>query len=176
MWWVTSQKNGASALGLQRILGLGSYRTAWALLHKLRRAMVRPGREQLAGRVEVDETYVGEEEGVRAQSHWDASPSAAVGQLAWAVFSSGVVTLLPDNLRDLTTGVRTKVLVKNRESVRTNGKAERFIRTALREWAYAHTTTPPSRVPNTSGTGSTAAIDAVHTPVSTPSRPTADSA
>ena len=41
MWWVTSQKNGASALGLQSILGLGSYRTAWALLHKLRRAMVR---------------------------------------------------------------------------------------------------------------------------------------
>ena len=36
MWW-TSQKNGASALGLQSILGLGSYRTAWALLHKLRR-------------------------------------------------------------------------------------------------------------------------------------------
>ena len=36
MWWVTSQKNGASALGLQSILGLGSYRTAWALLHKLR--------------------------------------------------------------------------------------------------------------------------------------------
>ena len=67
MWWVTSQKNGASALGLQRILGLGSYRTAWALLHKLRRAMVRPGREQLAGRVEVDETYVGEEEGVRGR-------------------------------------------------------------------------------------------------------------
>ena len=45
MWWVTSQKNGVSALGLQSILGLGSYRTAWALLHKLRRAMVRPGRE-----------------------------------------------------------------------------------------------------------------------------------
>ena len=59
MWWVTSQKNGASALGLQSILGLGSYRTAWALLHKLRRAMVRPGRERLSGRVEVDETYVG---------------------------------------------------------------------------------------------------------------------
>ena len=44
MWWVTSQKNGASPLGLQSILGLGSYRTAWALLHKLRRAMVPPGR------------------------------------------------------------------------------------------------------------------------------------
>ena len=59
MWWVTSQKTGASALGLQRVLGLGSYQTAWTWLHKLRRAMVRPGRDRLAGRVEVDETYVG---------------------------------------------------------------------------------------------------------------------
>ncbi len=68
MWWVTSQKTGASALGLQSILGLGSYRTAWALLHKLRRAMVRPGRERLTGRVEVDETFVGgEEKGVRGR-------------------------------------------------------------------------------------------------------------
>jgi transposase-like protein len=54
-----------SALGLQRVLGLGSYKTAWAMLHKLRRAMVRPGRDRLRGIVEVDETYWGgEEEGV----------------------------------------------------------------------------------------------------------------
>lgn len=59
VWHVTSQKHGASALGLQRVLGLGSYVTAWSWLHKLRRAMVRPGRDALAGRVEVDETYVG---------------------------------------------------------------------------------------------------------------------
>jgi len=59
MWWLTSQKVGANALGLQRSLGLGSYRTAWLLLHKLRRAMVRPDRERLAGTVEVDESYVG---------------------------------------------------------------------------------------------------------------------
>jgi transposase-like protein len=59
MWWVVAQKNGASALGLQRVVGLGSYKTAWAWLHKLRRAMVRPGRDQLAGEVEVDETFVG---------------------------------------------------------------------------------------------------------------------
>jgi len=59
MWHVTSQKHGASALGVQRVLGLGSYETAWTWLHKLRRAMVRPGRERLQGRIEVDETYVG---------------------------------------------------------------------------------------------------------------------
>lgn len=59
IWWVTGQKNGASALGLKRMLGLGSYRTAWTWLHKLRRAMVRPGRDRLSGVVEIDETYVG---------------------------------------------------------------------------------------------------------------------
>ncbi len=58
-WYLTNQKNGVSALGLQRVLGLGSYQTAWAWLHKLRRAMVRPGRDLLSGEVEVDETYVG---------------------------------------------------------------------------------------------------------------------
>ena len=68
MWWVTSQKNGASALGLQRVLGLGSYKTAWTWLHKLRRAMVRPGRDRLSGGIEVDETFVGGlEEGVRGR-------------------------------------------------------------------------------------------------------------
>lgn len=68
MWFVTSQKNGVSALGLQRGLGFGSYETAWTWLHKLRRAMVRPGRDALRGVVEVDETYVGgPEEGVRGR-------------------------------------------------------------------------------------------------------------
>ena len=62
MWLITSQKYGISALGLQRSLGLGSYRTAWAMLHKLRRAMVRPDRDRLHGLVEVDETYWGARE------------------------------------------------------------------------------------------------------------------
>jgi transposase-like protein len=68
VWWVTSQKNGASAMGLQRVLGLKSYKTAWTWLHKLRRAMVRPDRDRLTGRVEVDEAFVGGlEEGVRGR-------------------------------------------------------------------------------------------------------------
>ena len=62
IWYVTSQKNGASATNLQQILGLNSYQTAWTWLHKLRRAMIRPGREKLTGVVEVDETYVGGED------------------------------------------------------------------------------------------------------------------
>lgn len=59
IWQITSQKYGANALGLMRVLGLGSYHTAWEWLHKLRRAMVRPERERLTGIVEVDETYIG---------------------------------------------------------------------------------------------------------------------
>jgi transposase-like protein len=68
VWWVTSQKSGVSAMGLQRVLGLKSYKTAWTMLHKLRHAMVRPGRDRLQGRVEVDEAFVGgEEEGVHGR-------------------------------------------------------------------------------------------------------------
>ena len=68
MGFITRQKNGMSALGLQRALGLGRYETAWTWRHKLRRAMVRPGRDRLTGEIEVDETYVGgPEEGKRGR-------------------------------------------------------------------------------------------------------------
>jgi transposase-like protein len=62
IWWVTTQKNGASAMGLQRVLGLKSYTTAWTWLHKIRFAMVDPARTKLNGTVEVDECYIGGEE------------------------------------------------------------------------------------------------------------------
>jgi hypothetical protein len=79
IWHITSQKTGASALGLQRVLGLGSYQTAWTWLHKLRRAMVRPGRDRLDGRVEVDETYVGGwDEGQRGRPRAGATHKALV--------------------------------------------------------------------------------------------------
>lgn len=74
MWYVTNQKSGVSALGLQRVLGFGSYQTAWTWLHKLRRAMVRPGRDRLHGVVEVDETYVGGvDEGAKGRANEDKS-------------------------------------------------------------------------------------------------------
>jgi transposase-like protein len=62
MWWVVAQKTGASAHNLKDFMGFGSYETAWLWLHKLRRAMIREGREKLSGIVEVDETYIGGEE------------------------------------------------------------------------------------------------------------------
>jgi len=81
-WHVCSTKNGASALGLQKLLGLGSYETAWAWLHKLRRAMVIPGRDLLSGDVEVDETFVGGDEpglrGGRSRASKKALVAAAV--------------------------------------------------------------------------------------------------
>jgi len=59
IWYVTNQKHGISALGLQRALGIGSYHTAWEWLYRLRHAMVRPNRDRISGTIEVDETYVG---------------------------------------------------------------------------------------------------------------------
>ena len=59
IYLVTSSKGGISAMELQRQMGFGSYGTAWAWLHKIRRAMVVPGRKPLSDRVEADETLVG---------------------------------------------------------------------------------------------------------------------
>jgi len=61
-WMFASGKDGLSALSLQRALEIGSYPTAWAMLHRLRSVLVRPGRDRLTGTVEVDETYIGGEE------------------------------------------------------------------------------------------------------------------
>lgn len=61
-WLLATQKDGVSAQSLQRALEISSYQTAWAMLHRLRSVLVRPGRERLAGRVEVDETFIGGEE------------------------------------------------------------------------------------------------------------------
>lgn len=61
-WMFATAKDGVSALSVQRTLEIGSYQTAWAMLHRLRSVLVRPGRDRLAGTVEVDETYIGGEE------------------------------------------------------------------------------------------------------------------
>jgi transposase-like protein len=88
MWWITNQKCGVNAVGLQRLLGLGSYKTAWTCLHKLRRAMVRTDREQLSGRVEVDETVIG---GERRGAHgWHADKKKALVVVAAEIRGEGI--------------------------------------------------------------------------------------
>ncbi|WP_238992209.1 IS1595 family transposase [Jiangella ureilytica] len=125
IWFVTSQKNGVSALGLQRVLGFGSYETAWAWLHKLRRAMVRPDRDRLSGTVEVDEVMVGGVDVGTAGAGGDKVPvmvaversegqrlgrmraqiAAAPGTLQLVTFAAGVVepgsTIHTDGARGL---------------------------------------------------------------------------
>jgi transposase-like protein len=97
MWYVTSQKNGASALGLQRVLGLRSYQTAWAWLHKLRRAMVRPGRDHLSGWVEVDETYVGGwEEGMKGRRRGEKSLIVIAAQAEGNAIGRIRMRVIPD--------------------------------------------------------------------------------
>ena len=61
-WLLATGKDGISALSVKRTLEIGSYQTAWAMLHRLRSVLVRPGRDRLPGVVEVDETYIGGEE------------------------------------------------------------------------------------------------------------------
>ncbi len=78
-WQMTSQKHGVPALGVQRSLGLGSYQTAWAMLQRYRVAMVRPGRDRLAGHVEVDEGYVG---GVESSAQGRKTETKAIVAIA----------------------------------------------------------------------------------------------
>ena len=59
IWWMVAQKSGVSAKGLQKVLGIGSYKTAWTWLHKLRLLTINPERQKLSGTIEVDETLVG---------------------------------------------------------------------------------------------------------------------
>jgi hypothetical protein len=58
-WHFATGKDGISALSLKRTLEIGSYQTVWAILHRLRSVLVRPDRERLSGKVEMDETSIG---------------------------------------------------------------------------------------------------------------------
>jgi transposase-like protein len=82
---------------MQRVLGLRSYETAWAWLHKFRRAMVRPGRDRLCGEVEVDETYVGgPEEGVHGRQTHDKAIVAVAVEIRGKGFGRIRLRVVPD--------------------------------------------------------------------------------
>jgi hypothetical protein len=79
-WLFASGKDGISALSVKRTLKIGSYQTAWAMLHRLRSVLVRPGRERLSGVVEVDETYIGGfEPGLPGPCSWQEGPGCCRG-------------------------------------------------------------------------------------------------
>jgi transposase-like protein len=113
VWFMTSQKNGLSALGLQRVLGFGSYETAWAWMHKLRRAMVRPDREMLSGAVELDEVFLGQETRGKAGGVKDkisitvaveVLPNRALGRVRLAVTPQATTRSLLDFAEQTITG------------------------------------------------------------------------
>jgi len=97
LWWMVAQKNGVSAAGLQRVLGLGSYRTAWTWLHKFRRLMIFPGRDKLTGKVEIDETLVG---GKRTGKRGRGAEGKSLVVIAVEILEKGTgrvrMTMIPD--------------------------------------------------------------------------------
>jgi transposase-like protein len=135
MWYVTSQKNGVSALGLQRVLGLGSYETAWVWLHKLRRAMVRPGRDRLSGVVEADEIYVGgKRRGLRGRATEGKSLVLVAAQAEGAAIGRIRLGRIPD-FTGATLGRTLQTFVEPGSVIQTDGlRAYR----ALTEWGYIH--------------------------------------
>jgi transposase-like protein len=96
MWWISTQKTGGSARGLQRLLDLGSYQTAWAWLHKLKRGMVRCGRDPLQGPVEIDDAFIGGEE------------SGVVGRQSLTKARIVVAVEVKSELRQVTGRIRMK--------------------------------------------------------------------
>jgi ISXO2-like transposase domain/Transposase zinc-ribbon domain len=110
IWYVVNQKNGVSALGLQRVLGFGSYQTAWAWLHKLRRAMVLPGRELLTGTVEVDETLVG---GVKPGKPGRSADGKALVVIAAECHDGGPGRVRMGRIRSASAGVLTDFVLDN---------------------------------------------------------------
>lgn len=140
IWLVTSQKNGVSAKGVQRVLGLGSYETAWTWLHKLRRAMVRPGRDSLSGTIDVDETYVG---GERPGKRGRGAEGKTLVLIAAQHDGDGIgrirLTRVPDLLGE-TLGRAVQTMVTAGSVVRTDGLKSYA---SLKNLGFAHEVVRP---------------------------------
>lgn len=121
MWYVTNQKYGVSALGLKRVLGFGSYDTAWTWLHKLRRAMVRPGRDRLLGEIEVDETFVG---GVRPGKRGRGAEGKTLVLIAAQAAEKGIGRIRLKQIEDASAATLESALLTMAEpgcNIRTDG-------------------------------------------------------
>ncbi len=112
LWWMVAQKNGVSAIGLQRILGIGSYRTSWTWLHKFRRLMVFPGRDKLKGIVEVDETFVG---GAKSGKRGRGAEGKALVVIAIEVMEKGTGRVRMSSIPDASKKSLSKFITNNVE-------------------------------------------------------------
>ncbi len=157
VWYVVNQKQGVSALGLQRVLGLGSYQTAWAWLHTLRRAMVLPGRELLSGVVEVDESYIG----ARRRRRGGVGGRQLAGKAIIAIAIAVEGDQAPERVRirripDVTNDTLTEFVLDNvarGSEVRTDGWQGYF---DIARYRFAHVVT------NVSATGDPAHVVLPH--------------
>ena len=121
MWAMTGTKHGVSALGLQKVLGMRRYETVWTWLHKLRTAMVRPGRERLSGTVEVDETYIG---GVRTGKRGRGAEGKALVAIAVEDKGGEIGRIRLDRVADASAESLTAFITENAEAgslIRTDG-------------------------------------------------------
>jgi transposase-like protein len=109
IWYVTSLKTGVSALGLQKALGMGSYQTAWNWLQKLRRAMVRPDRDNLDGVVEVDETFIG---GAKPGKHGHGAKDKSLVLIAAQKKDKGMGRIRLQKIQDASAPVIHEALLK----------------------------------------------------------------
>jgi transposase-like protein len=122
-WLVAKGKDGYSALDLQRQLGVQTYETAWAILQKLRRAMVVPGREKLGGMVEVDDAFIGgEEPGVSGRETYTKSVVMVAVQLG---------DTLPNRRRHALGRLRLAVIPDQ-----TGLSVEQFVLNSVREGSH----------------------------------------
>ena len=127
IWHITNQKYGANALGLQRLFSFGSYNTAWQWLHRLRRAMVRPGREKLSGCIEIDETYIGgERSGKRGRGAEGKALVVIAVEDKSPIEKKGIGRIRLKNIPDASASSLIDFIVKNIEPgsiIRTDGWA-----------------------------------------------------
>ena len=139
VWFVTSQKNGVSAKGLQDVVGFASYETAWAWLHKLRRAMVRPDRELLEGVVELDQSFLGG----KSRGRQGASSAKAPITIAVERLPSGRLGRVRLDLAGLPGGMDmiefAREVVAPGAAIHTDGAR---VFTRLTEHGYLHHPTP----------------------------------
>lgn len=121
MWAMTGTQHGVSALGLQKVLGMRRYETVWMWLHKLRTAMVRPGRERLSGTVEVDETYIG---GVRTGKRGRGAEGKALVAVAVEDKDGEIGRIRLARIADASAGSLMRFITENVEAgslIRTDG-------------------------------------------------------